>query len=100
LQQKLGQPVIVENRAGAGAQIAATTVARAPADGYTLFLTSNSSHPVNPHIYKTLSYDPKKDFTPIAGLAYFPFLLAIDPNLPPKTPQEFVEWARANNGKV
>ena len=100
LQQSLGQPVIVENRAGAGAQIAAANVARAPADGYTLFITSNSSHSVNPHIFKTLSYDPKKDFTPIAGLAYFPFVLAIDPKLPPKTPKEFVEWARANKGKV
>jgi putative tricarboxylic transport membrane protein len=100
LQQSLGQSVIVENKPGAGAQIAATTVARAAPDGYTLFLTSNSSHSVNPHIYKTLSYDPKKDFTPIAGLAYFPFVLAIDPKLPPKTPQEFVAWARANSGKV
>lgn len=100
LQQTYGQPVIVENRAGAAAQIAAAAVARAPADGYTLFITSNSSHSVNPHIFKTLSYDPKTDFTPIAGLAYFPFLLAIDPKLPPKTPQEFVEWAHANKGKV
>jgi len=100
LQKSLEQPVIVENKPGAGAQMAASSVARAAADGYTLFLTSNSSHSVNPHIYKKLSYDPKKDFTPIAGLAYFPFLLAIDPKLPPKTPQEFVEWARANSGKV
>ncbi|HMK81457.1 MAG TPA: tripartite tricarboxylate transporter substrate binding protein [Xanthobacteraceae bacterium] len=100
LQQSLEHPVIVENKPGAGAQIAATTVARAAPDGYTLFLTSNSSHSVNPHIYRTLSYDPKKDFTPIAGLAYFPFVLAIDPTLPPKTPQEFVAWARANSGKV
>jgi putative tricarboxylic transport membrane protein len=100
LQQTLGQTVIVENRPGAAAQIAATAVARAPADGYTLFITSNSSHSVNPHIFKTLSYDPKTDFTPIAGLAYFPFVLAVDAKLPPKNLQEFVEWARANKGKV
>lgn len=100
LQQKLGQSVIVENRAGAAAQIAATAVARSQPDGYTLFITSNSSHSVNPHIYKSLTYDPRKDFTPIAGLAYFPFLLAIDPKLPPKTPKEFVEWAHANKDKV
>src|ERR1043166_5861860 len=66
LQQKLGQSVIVENRPGAAAQIAATAVARSPADGYTLFITSNSSHSVNPHVFKTLSYNPKTDFTPIA----------------------------------
>ena len=100
LQQKLGQSVIVENRPGAAAQIAAVAVARSPADGYTLFITSNSSHSVNPHVFKNLSYDPKADFTPIAGLAYFPFVLAIAPNLPPKTPQEFVAWAHANKNKV
>ena len=95
-----GQPFIVDNRPGASAQIAAGQVAKSDPDGYTLFLTSNSSHSVNPHIYKKLSYDPIADFTPLGGIAYFPFLLAIDARLPPKTPQEFVAWSRANAGKT
>lgn len=100
LQKSLGQPFVVENRPGAAAQIAATLVAKSAADGYTLFLTSNSSHSVNPHIVKNLPYDPIKDFTPIGGLAYFPFVLAINPKLPPQTPKEFADWAKANKGNV
>jgi tripartite-type tricarboxylate transporter receptor subunit TctC len=96
----LNQPFIVENKPGAAAQIAASAVATAPADGYTLFLTSNSSHSVNPHIFKKLPYDPIADFTPIGGLATFPFILAVNASVPSKTPQEFVEYARANKGKM
>lgn len=66
LQKALGQAVIVESKPGAGGQIAAEYVARSPADGYTLFVTTNTTHSANPYLFKRLSYDPVQDFTPVA----------------------------------
>ncbi len=100
LRMVLGQPFVVENRPGASAQIAASAVAKSPADGYTLMLTSNTTHSVNPHIFKKLSYDPLADFTPIGGVAHFPFILAVNPSLPVNSAQDLVNYARQNRGKV
>lgn len=100
LRLALGQPFVVENRPGASAQIAASAVAKSPADGYTLMLTSNTTHSVNPHLFKKLPYDPIADFTPIGGVAYFPFILAVNASLPVRTAQELVTYAQQNKGNV
>ncbi len=96
----LGQTVIIENRVGATGEVAATAVAHAPPDGYTLLVGTNSSHGSNPAIYKKLTYDPIKDFVAIAPLGVFTYDLVVNPQLPVKTPQELVSYARANPGKV
>ena len=100
LSKSLNQTFIVENRPGAAVQIASNLVKAAPPDGYTLLLTSNSSHSVNPHVFKTLSYDPITDFTPIGGVASLPFVVAVNAAVPVNTMAELVSWSQANKGKV
>jgi len=96
LSQRLGQQVIVENRAGAFGQIAAELVARSPADGYTLFMTTNTTHGANPHLFSKLPYDPIRDYVPIARLGTLPFMLVVTPSLPVKSVPEFLDYARKN----
>ncbi len=98
LSQRLGQNVIVENRAGANGQIAAVYVARSAADGHTLFMTTNSTHGANPHLYRKLAYDPIKDFEPIARIGTLPFMLVIHPELPVNNTAEFIAYAKAHPG--
>jgi tripartite-type tricarboxylate transporter receptor subunit TctC len=96
LQKALGQVVLVEGKPGASGQIAAEYVAKSPADGYTLFLTTNTTHSANPYLYKKLSYDPIKDFTPISRISYIPFLLVVDAKLPVQSVQELIAYAKSN----
>lgn len=98
LGEKLGQPVVIENRPGAGGNLGASLALRAPADGYTLLLAA-ASYTVNPALYK-LSFDPLKDITPIAQLARGPFLIAVNPKLPVNNLKELVDLAKKEPGKL
>jgi tripartite-type tricarboxylate transporter receptor subunit TctC len=100
LAARLKQPVVVDNKPGANAQVAAQFVAKAKPDGYTLFMTTNTSHSANPALYKNLKYDPIKDFTPVARVGELPFALAVHPALPVKTLAELLDYAHANPGKL
>jgi len=95
----LGQPMIVENRPGAGATIGAKSVATAEPDGYTILHTA-ANHVIAPAIYKNLTYDPIKDFVPIGAVATSPFVVVISPSLPIHTVPELIAYAKANPGKL
>ncbi|MET4577138.1 Bug family tripartite tricarboxylate transporter substrate binding protein [Ottowia thiooxydans] len=97
---ELGQPFVVDNRAGANGFIAAEAVARAPADGYTLFITSNTTQTNNQFLFKKLPYDPVKDFVPIGPINEQYYVLAVPQSLPVNNVAEFVAWLKANPDKA
>ena len=97
---RLGQPVVVENRAGAGGSIGAGYVAKAAPDGYTLLLGTVSAIAVNAALYTKLPFDVDKDLEPITQLVSFPNLLFVNPKLPAKTVPELIEYLKANDGKL
>ena len=100
LTEALGQVVMVDNRVGAGGNIAAELAARSAPDGYTLFLATLSTHATNPGLYKKLPYDPLKSFDPVSLVGTFPLILVINPTVPATNIQELVAYARANPGKL
>lgn len=99
LAADLGQPVIVDNKTGAGGVIATDIVAKAPADGYTLLLTT-PNHTINAAFRASMPYDTEKDLRPIAIVGQVPMLLVSNPSLPVTTFKEFVDYARKNPGKI
>src|SRR5258706_2230853 len=93
-----GQSVVVENRPGAGGTLATALGARAPADGYTLLLSSIATHAVSTHLYRDPGYDPLKDFAPIALLGVAPVVMGINLSIPAKSVQEFITLAKVKPG--
>jgi tripartite-type tricarboxylate transporter receptor subunit TctC len=100
LQGELGGVFIVENKPGGAGRIGAEYVARSKPDGLTLFISGNSTHSANPSLYKQLNYDPVKDFTAIARIATFPYILVTSPNKPFKTYRDFIKSAQNSSGKL
>ena len=100
LQKALGQPFVVENRSGAGGNIGAEAVAKAPADGYTLLVGGNGPVVINKHLYKGLGYDPERDLAPISLLASAPQLLVVKAELKVTDFKAFIERARRQPGKL
>lgn len=100
LSQILGQPVVVEYKAGAGGSIGAEFVAKAPADGHTILLANTGTMVINPALYTKLPYDMKKDFAPIARTAQQPLAFIVHPTVPAKTLPEFIAYAKANPAKL
>jgi tripartite-type tricarboxylate transporter receptor subunit TctC len=98
LSENLGQQVVVDNRAGASGIIAAELVARAPADGYTLFVASIHHLAINPHLYQKLPYDPVRDFTPVTLAVRTPLFLTVSASLPVRSVKELVGYAKSKPG--
>ena len=100
LQKRLNNNVVVDNRGGAATIIGTEMAARAPADGYTVLVSSETTFAVTPALKEKLPYDPQRDFAPIAQLTTQPYVLAVSPSLPPNSLAQFVSHAKANPGKL
>jgi tripartite-type tricarboxylate transporter receptor subunit TctC len=100
LSSALGQPIVIENKPGAGGHLGAQMVARAPADGYTLLMSGSPTHSVGPHLFKRLSYEPMRDVPPVAMVAVAPNLLVVDSALPVKSLADLVQLAREKPGQL
>lgn len=100
LQASLGQPVIIDNRPGAGGNIGADNIAKSPPDGYSLLIGSNGTHAINPALYTKMPYDAIKDFSPVTLVASAPNIFTTHPSLPAKDVKEFVALAKARPGEI
>jgi tripartite-type tricarboxylate transporter receptor subunit TctC len=99
LSERLGQQFVVENRTGAATNIATDAAVRAAPDGYTLLLV-NAANAINATYYENLSFDFMRDIAPVAGIGRFPYFMAVNPSFPAKNVREFLDYAKANPGKV
>ena len=100
LSRSLKQPVVIENKPGANGAIAAGAVARATPDGYTIFMTTVSTHSANPNLLKSIPYDPIRDFAPLSRVGNLPFMLVVDPKMAATSVPEFVAYVKANPGRL
>jgi tripartite-type tricarboxylate transporter receptor subunit TctC len=100
MSEAWGQPISVENKAGANGILGAEAVKAAPADGYTFLVTTSTTQAANVHLYRKLPYDPVKDFTPIGKVGETGFILMVNNDFPAKNMKEFVAYAKANPGKL
>jgi tripartite-type tricarboxylate transporter receptor subunit TctC len=100
MQESWGQPVIVDNKPGAGGNIGAESVARSPADGYTVVMGTVGTHAINPSLYSKMPYDPIKDFAPVIMVASTPNLLVVNPSVPARNVQELIALAKAKPGEL
>src|SRR3954469_3843059 len=98
VSESIGQSIVVENRGGAATLIGAENVAKSPPDGYSMLLATSTTLAINPHLYKTLPYDPAKDFAPVIQVARIPMVLLVPANSPIRTLQDLVDRARAKPG--
>ena len=100
LQSQLGQPIVIDYKSGAGGAVGAQDVMKAPADGYTLMLANTGVMVINPALYSKLPYQTLRDFVPVARTAMQPLVFLVNPSVPVKSLPEFVQYAKANAGKV
>ena len=99
LSERLGQPFVIENRPGAGSNIATEAVVRAPADGYTLLLVT-VANAINATLYDKLNFNFIRDIAPVASIMRVPLVMVVNPSVPAKTVPEFIAYAKANPGKI
>jgi tripartite-type tricarboxylate transporter receptor subunit TctC len=100
VSESVKQPVIVDNKPGAGGNIGAADVAKAPPDGHTILMGAVATHAINPTLYASIPYDPIRDFTPITQVASTPNVLVVNPSVPASNVREFIAYAKANPGKL
>ena len=100
LSTAIGQPVVIENRAGAGGNVGTAQVARAAKDGYTLMLTAQSAQTINPWLYRNTGFDPVRDFEPVMSVATAPYLLVANPSFPASNLKELIAYAKSRPGRI